>query len=169
MNAIPADIADLIWNYDGGQEVASKPVIFSVLRLGTWDQIKWMFSFYGRGRVKAVIEQDFFGDRSLPVSVRAFWGNVFWPDNPPPELAEPMERWRPTRSKKMDEMAAVRERLGAALKVSGLSQSSFAALLGTSQPRLSSYLSGKVTPSAALLLRAERLGRSLAPERQVLE
>ena len=59
----------------------------------------------------------------------------------------------------MDETAVVCERLRASLKASGLSQSAFAALLGTSQPRLSSYLSGKVTPSATLLVRVERLAR----------
>lgn len=136
MTAVPPDIADLVWNYDIGSldpEAASKVAIFSALRLGSWDQIKRVFSLYGRERVKAVIEQDYFGDRTLPVSVRALWGNVFWPDSPPPELAEPMERWRPTRSRKMDE-TAVCERLRASVKASGLSQSAFAALLGTSQP-----------------------------------
>lgn len=37
--------------------------------------------------------------------------------------------------------------------LSGLSQQDFALRLGTSRPRLSTYMSGKVTPSAALMLR----------------
>lgn len=51
--------------------------------------------------------------------------------------------------------------LTAALAKSGLSQASFAAALGTSQPRLSTYITGRVMPSAALLVRAQRLNEAL--------
>lgn len=44
---------------------------------------------------------------------------------------------------------------------SGVSQASFAAALGTSQPRLSTYITGRVMPSAALMIRAQRLGDTL--------
>jgi len=44
------------------------------------------------------------------------------------------------------------------LALSGLSQRDFAARLGTSASRLSTYLNGKVTPGADLLIRAERIG-----------
>ena len=40
---------------------------------------------------------------------------------------------------------------------SGLSQHDFALRLGTSRPRLSTYMSGKVTPSASLILRMRRV------------
>lgn len=40
---------------------------------------------------------------------------------------------------------------------SGLSQAEFASRVGTSASRLSTYASGKVTPSAALLLRMRRV------------
>jgi DNA-binding transcriptional regulator YiaG len=40
---------------------------------------------------------------------------------------------------------------------SGLSQQGFALRIGTSRPRLSTYISGKVTPSAALMLRMRRV------------
>jgi DNA-binding transcriptional regulator YiaG len=40
---------------------------------------------------------------------------------------------------------------------SGLSRQDFALRLGTSRPRLSTYMSGKVTPSASLLLRMRRV------------
>jgi DNA-binding transcriptional regulator YiaG len=40
---------------------------------------------------------------------------------------------------------------------SGLSRQEFALRLGTSRPRLSTYMSGKVTPSAALMLRMRRV------------
>ena len=54
-----------------------------------------------------------------------------------------------------DEVAA---RVRAAVAGSGLTNAEFAALVGTSASRLSTYLSGKVTPSAALLVRIERAG-----------
>jgi DNA-binding transcriptional regulator YiaG len=40
---------------------------------------------------------------------------------------------------------------------SGLPRQDFALRLGTSRPRLSTYMSGKVTPSAALMLRIRRI------------
>jgi DNA-binding transcriptional regulator YiaG len=45
---------------------------------------------------------------------------------------------------------------------SGLSKQDFARRLGTSRPRLSTYMSGKVTPSAALLLRMRRVAQARA-------
>jgi len=49
----------------------------------------------------------------------------------------------------------VRCRLSALVAESGLTAAEFAARLGTSASRLSTYLSGKVVPSAALVVRAE--------------
>ncbi len=43
---------------------------------------------------------------------------------------------------------------------SGLSQQDFAGRLGTSRPRLSTYMSGKVTPSASLMIRIRRVAAS---------
>lgn len=48
-------------------------------------------------------------------------------------------------------------RLQALLVRSGLTQREFAAQLGTSASRFSTYLKGKVTPGADLLVKAERL------------
>jgi predicted XRE-type DNA-binding protein len=163
---LPADIAELLWSYDADRvdpKANVETVVMAVLRLGTWDQIRWLFSHYGLAAVQQVIEKDYFGARTLPVSIRAFWSNVFWPDSPPPELTDHRERWRPTRQQAMQDSARaeVARRLREAVAASGMSQQSFATLLGTSQPRLSSYLTGKVAPSATLLVRAEQLGRSL--------
>lgn len=52
-----------------------------------------------------------------------------------------------------DEVAA---RVRAAVERSTLTNARFADLVGTSGSRLSTYLSGKVTPSAAMLVRIER-------------
>jgi len=46
---------------------------------------------------------------------------------------------------------------------SGLTNRDFSRLVGTSASRLSTYLSGKVTPSAAMLVRIERSARNVRP------
>lgn len=60
----------------------------------------------------------------------------------------------------------VATRIRTAVEASGLTNAEFASLVGTSASRLSTYLSGKVSPSAAMLLRMERaaglLPRSVA-------
>lgn len=52
----------------------------------------------------------------------------------------------------------VAERVRAALDRSGLTAAELAALVGTSASRFSTYLSGKVIPSASMLVRIERSG-----------
>lgn len=54
------------------------------------------------------------------------------------------------------ERAAVAARVGELIDASGLSAAEFASRIGTSRTRLSTYRHGRVTPSAALLLRMER-------------
>jgi ribosome-binding protein aMBF1 (putative translation factor) len=56
-----------------------------------------------------------------------------------------------------DERAAVAAEITEAVKRSGLSRAEFASRIGTSPSRLSTYTSGKVTPSASLLLRIRRV------------
>ncbi|MDE0066343.1 MAG: helix-turn-helix transcriptional regulator [Acidimicrobiaceae bacterium] len=56
--------------------------------------------------------------------------------------------------------AEVVARVRAAVKRSGVTQAEFAASVGTSASRLSTYLSGRVTPSAAMLIRIERTAYS---------
>jgi hypothetical protein len=55
--------------------------------------------------------------------------------------------------------AEVAARVRDAVNRSGLTNREFARLVGTSASRLSTYLNGKVTPSAAMLLRIERAAR----------
>ena len=52
--------------------------------------------------------------------------------------------------------ADVAARVRAAVERSGMTNAEFAASVGTSASRLSTYLSGKVVPSAALIMRIER-------------
>ena len=55
----------------------------------------------------------------------------------------------------------VRGELEGLVRSSGLSQGAFAQRLGTSRTRLNTYLSGKVVPSATVLVRARRVRESL--------
>jgi hypothetical protein len=61
------------------------------------------------------------------------------------------------------ERAEVAGRVRAAVSNSGLTNRDFAQMVGTSASRLSTYLSGKVTPSAAMLVRIERAADRTGP------
>jgi DNA-binding transcriptional regulator YiaG len=54
------------------------------------------------------------------------------------------------------ERRAVAAEVGQLVRKSGLSRAEFASQIGTSASRLSTYVTGKVTPSAALLVRMRR-------------
>jgi DNA-binding transcriptional regulator YiaG len=54
------------------------------------------------------------------------------------------------------EREAVAAEVDRLVRASGLSRSEFASRIGTSASRLSTYVTGKVTPSAALLVRMRR-------------
>ncbi len=56
-----------------------------------------------------------------------------------------------------DERAAVARRVQELIERSGLTRDRFAREIGTSRSRLSTYASGKVVPSAALMVRMERV------------
>ncbi len=56
--------------------------------------------------------------------------------------------------------SAAAARIRRAVERSGLTQAQCAELVGTSASRLSTYLTGKVTPSAAMLVRLERMASS---------
>ncbi|TXH44627.1 MAG: XRE family transcriptional regulator [Actinobacteria bacterium] len=58
---------------------------------------------------------------------------------------------------------AVAQRVRAAIAGSGLTAAAFAMQVGTSGSRLSTYATGRVTPSAAMMLRIERAGGSVGP------
>lgn len=57
--------------------------------------------------------------------------------------------------------AQVAARVRRAVDSSGITNAEFARLVGTSPSRLSTYLTGKVTPSAAMLVRVERTSANL--------
>jgi ribosome-binding protein aMBF1 (putative translation factor) len=67
-----------------------------------------------------------------------------------------------------NERAAVAAEIREAVERSGLSQAEFASRIGTSASRLSTYASGKVTPSATLMLRIRRLAKWRSHDEQQL-
>jgi DNA-binding transcriptional regulator YiaG len=84
--------------------------------------------------------------------------------NPDDEAAAAFfsEALRRARSAREDaERDEVTARIRQAIESTGLSQAVFAAMVGTSPSRLSTYLSGQVTPSAAMLVRIENAGQTL--------
>jgi DNA-binding transcriptional regulator YiaG len=54
------------------------------------------------------------------------------------------------------------------IRKSGLTRTEFASRIGTSTSRLSTYATGRVTPSAALLVRMSRVGRVLVQRDSVV-
>ncbi len=61
------------------------------------------------------------------------------------------------------ERAEVAAEVRRSIAESGLSRTEFASRVGTSPSRLSTYVTGKVTPSATMLLRIRRLGAGSVP------
>jgi len=61
------------------------------------------------------------------------------------------------------ERAVVSARVRRAIAASGLTAAAFATAVGTSASRLSTYATGRVTPSAAMLVRIEAFGRVTEP------
>ena len=58
-----------------------------------------------------------------------------------------------------DERRAVADHIRSTIAGTGLTQREFASLVGTSPSRLSTYVTGSVTPSAAMLLRINRMAK----------
>lgn len=79
------------------------------------------------------------------------------PDGVGTLFALAIQRARADRER--NDKAEVAARVRAAVAASGLTNAQFAELVGTSASRLSTYLNGQVTPSAAMLVRMETLVR----------
>ena len=125
--------------------------------------------------IQAAIERGTISDwRRLSAAIRADpWGPVARRvkqtlEHSNPYGTGPLLRHVIDRARREAERSArgeVAARFGRAVKRSGLSQSQFAARLGTSPSRLSTYLSGRVDPAASLLVRAESLAAAVSEGR----
>jgi hypothetical protein len=52
-------------------------IIKTALAQGTWEQILWLFEFYGCNTVRDVFLEDYYGLRELPEPVVCLWGLLF--------------------------------------------------------------------------------------------
>jgi len=109
--------------------------------------------------------------RRLAAAVRADpWGQVartveeVLAYSRPFGVAEAMERViaRARRAAEEDERRAVADEVRRVIERSGMSRAEFASRVGTSASRLSTYATGKVVPSAALMLRMKRVSHGHA-------
>lgn len=66
------------------------------------------------------------------------------------------------RRAEQSEREEVRSEVERLVEISGLSQGAFAQRLGTSRTRLNTYLTGRVVPSATVLVRARHVARSVS-------
>lgn len=85
-------------------------------------------------------------------------------------VAEAMERIiaRARNTAEISERAAVAAEIDALVRNSGLSRAEFASRIGTSASRLSTYVTGKVTPSAASLVRMRHVAQREHAGRELL-
>jgi DNA-binding transcriptional regulator YiaG len=103
-------------------------------------------------RLAAAIQTDPWGSLARGIEQVLAWSRPYG-------AAEAFERVisRSREAAEAAERAAVATEIGRLVSESGLSRAEFASRIGTSPSRLSTYVSGKVTPSAALLVRMRRL------------
>jgi DNA-binding transcriptional regulator YiaG len=85
--------------------------------------------------------------------------------NRPYGVAEAMERVlaQARETAEASERRAVATEIGQMIEHSGLTRAEFASRIGTSTSRLSTYVTGKVTPSAALLVRMHNVAERTKP------
>ena len=111
-------------------------------------------------RVAAAIERDPWGEVAADVQAYLSYEQ---PYGVGPLMASVIAA---ERSRVRDEdKAAVAARVRDLVSASGLTRRAFADAVGTSATRLSTYCTGSVTPSAALLLRMERVSAAQAARR----
>lgn len=141
INATPDDPVSQ-WGFEG---------LLTAIERGsmkTWDRIAAELHRQPYGKVARLLEEEVI-DAVAQAGERELFRHV---------LRRARDRWE------REAKAEVANRLHALLGRSGLTQREFAAQLGTSASRLSTYLSGKVTPGADLMVRAERLVSASGPE-----
>lgn len=77
---LPDCFARLFRNYNFQKidaEKHAKMIIKTTLVLGTWEQILWIFEFYGKDKIGDVFREDLSGLRELPEPVVNLWGLLF--------------------------------------------------------------------------------------------
>lgn len=93
---LPDFFTDLFRNYDFDtidDEKHYKMIIKTVLSRGTLEQITWLFQHYGKGKVREVFREDYYGLRTLPEATRSLWELAFI-EKPLQEDNSRASRWR---------------------------------------------------------------------------
>lgn len=93
---LPDFLAGLFRNYRRETidlEKHCRMVIKTVLARGTWEQVLWLFDYYGPEEVREIFREDYYGLRTLPEPTRSLWELVFV-ENPLPGTDDPAGRWR---------------------------------------------------------------------------
>jgi hypothetical protein len=96
---LPESLSNLFANYvfsSLDSEQHASLVIKTVLAHGTWEQIMWLFDFYGRDRVAQIFRDDYFGMKTLPKPTRRLWELVFV-DESHWDRTSGLDEWRVTR------------------------------------------------------------------------
>lgn len=108
-------------------------------------------------RLAAVVHRDPWGPIARTIEEVLTYSRPFG-------VAEAMERTiaRAREGAEREERQAVADEVRNLIERSGMSRSEFASRVGTSASRLSTYATGKVVPSAALVLRMERVSQEHA-------
>lgn len=106
---LPEDFKPLFRNYNFeilDTEKHKELIIKTVLAMGSWKQIEWLFEFYGFEEVKEVFLKDFYGPQELPVPTIYLWGLLFldekeyWDYRKRRSKMKLSERWKQRRAVK---------------------------------------------------------------------
>ena len=92
---LPAQMEHLFANYQAGAVDPDKHpglVIRTVLARGTWDQVKWLFRYYGKDAVGEAFRKDYYGLRTLPKPTLRLWETLFIEHVE--RTSDPLDRWR---------------------------------------------------------------------------
>ncbi|MDI6907482.1 MAG: hypothetical protein QMC81_08360 [Thermoanaerobacterales bacterium] len=96
---LPEPLRDLFRNYHVrtiDPDRAAELVIRTTLARGSWEQIEWLFGYYGAERIREVFMKDYYGRRELPEPTRCLWALAFLGEAPARET-DPRVRWRGRR------------------------------------------------------------------------
>lgn len=77
---LPDALTSLFSNYDISTldlEKHAPLIIKTVLAQGSWEQVLWLFKYFGYKKVQEVFRDDYYGLRSLPESTLRLWELVF--------------------------------------------------------------------------------------------
>lgn len=72
----------------------SKFIIKTTLSQGSWEQLLWLFEYYGKEKVSEAFLEDYYGLRSMPESACRLWELIFVEKPAVGKADSPVEKWR---------------------------------------------------------------------------